>query len=200
MSSTHALTLAWPWRIWICLSNSCSVGIGSAVPPYTPLSEIVPPRRTISIAECSAASLDTPAFSISGCGDRVRQQPRQLVGDPGDRRAVRLHADGVDDRVGAAAVGHLADRAGEVVGGPRGPAPRSRGRGRARAAPARGRRRSRRCRGGRRSGSPCRRSARGRARPAIRRRAPPRTPRPATRWAARRRGTRSGRRAGRRGP
>jgi hypothetical protein len=50
MSSTQRLTFAWPMRSWICLSNSVSIGSGSAIPPYTPISEIVPPRRTMSIA------------------------------------------------------------------------------------------------------------------------------------------------------
>ena len=31
MSSTQRLTLAWPIRSWICLSNSVSIGIGSAI-------------------------------------------------------------------------------------------------------------------------------------------------------------------------
>jgi hypothetical protein len=43
-------------RSWICLSNIVSSGSGSASPPYTPDSEIVPPRRTMSIAEYSAVS------------------------------------------------------------------------------------------------------------------------------------------------
>ena len=51
MSSVQARTLAWPIRSWTCLSKSCSIGIGSAAPPYTPEIEIVPPRRTDSIAE-----------------------------------------------------------------------------------------------------------------------------------------------------
>ena len=33
MSSTQRLTLAWPIRSWICLSNIVIIGIGSAVPP-----------------------------------------------------------------------------------------------------------------------------------------------------------------------
>ncbi len=45
----------------------------------------------------------------------VGQQPGELVRDPGDRGAVGLHADGVDDRVGSTAVGQLTDRPGEVV-------------------------------------------------------------------------------------
>ena len=44
-------------------------------------------------------------------GDLVGQQAGGLLGELADRRAVRLHADGVDRRVGAAPVGHLADRA-----------------------------------------------------------------------------------------
>jgi hypothetical protein len=34
----------------LLLSKIVSIGNGSAIPPYTPISEIVPPRRTISIA------------------------------------------------------------------------------------------------------------------------------------------------------
>ena len=33
MSSTQRLTFAWPIRSWICLSNSVSIGSGSAMPP-----------------------------------------------------------------------------------------------------------------------------------------------------------------------
>ncbi len=50
MSSTQRLTLAWPIRSWICLSNIVSIGIGSLWPPYTPIRETVPPRRTASMA------------------------------------------------------------------------------------------------------------------------------------------------------
>ena len=50
MSSTQCLTLACPIRNWSCLSNIVSIGIGSLCPPYTPISETVPPRRTASIA------------------------------------------------------------------------------------------------------------------------------------------------------
>lgn len=50
ISSLQRRTLAWPMRSWICLSNMVSIGMGSAMPPYTPDSEMVPPRRTRSIA------------------------------------------------------------------------------------------------------------------------------------------------------
>ena len=50
MSGIQRFTLAWPIRSWICLSNNDIIGIGSAMPPYTPDSETVPPRRTVSIA------------------------------------------------------------------------------------------------------------------------------------------------------
>ena len=33
MSSVQARTLAWPIRIWTCLSNICIIGSGSAAPP-----------------------------------------------------------------------------------------------------------------------------------------------------------------------
>jgi hypothetical protein len=52
-------------RSWICLSNIVSIGSGSASPPYTPDSEIVPPRRTMSIAEYSAVRRSTPALSMT---------------------------------------------------------------------------------------------------------------------------------------
>ena len=38
-----------------------------------------------------------PAFSISLLGDGVGQEAGQAVGELADRRAVRLHADRVDD-------------------------------------------------------------------------------------------------------
>ena len=50
MSSAQRFTLACPIRSWICLSKSVIIGSGSAEPPYTPISEMVPPRRTPSIA------------------------------------------------------------------------------------------------------------------------------------------------------
>ena len=56
-----------------------------------------------------------PAFSISVRGDPVGQQARHGLRQLAERRAVRLHADRVDDGVGAAAVGHLAHRSGDVV-------------------------------------------------------------------------------------
>ena len=48
-------------------------------------------------------------------GDRVGQQAGHLLGQLADRRAVGLHADRVDHRVGAAAVGELAQRVADVV-------------------------------------------------------------------------------------
>ena len=83
MSGTQRCTLAWPIRSWICLSNMVIIGIGSAIPPYTPLSEIVPPRRTSSIAAYRAPSRSKPTVSIIFAATRVRQQPGDLV-----RRAV----------------------------------------------------------------------------------------------------------------
>jgi hypothetical protein len=68
MLSTQARTLAWPIRSCTCLSNSVIIGSGSAISPYTPISEIVPPRRTTSTAVCSAANRSTPAFSIIVAG------------------------------------------------------------------------------------------------------------------------------------
>src|SRR5690606_31322995 len=65
-SSTHRLTCAWPIRSATPLSNIRSIGSGSAMPPYTPISEIVPPRRTASTAVPSAASRSTPTRDISG--------------------------------------------------------------------------------------------------------------------------------------
>jgi len=47
------------------LSNNVIMSIGSAAPPYTPDTEMVPPRRTIAIAELSAASRSTPACFIT---------------------------------------------------------------------------------------------------------------------------------------
>ena len=49
-------------------------------------------------------------------GDRVGHQPGERVRELAARRAVRLHADRVDDRVRPAAVGELAHRAGHAVG------------------------------------------------------------------------------------
>ena len=116
MSSTQRLTLHWPIRSWICLSDSVSIGIGSAFPPYTPDSETVPLRRTMSIAEYSALSRSTPAFSCCRCA-AITDGSR--TGGPLDERrggrVVGFHADGVDDGVRAAGGGHLADRVAEVV-------------------------------------------------------------------------------------
>ena len=50
MSATQRFTFGWPIRSCTCLSKSWSIGRGSAAPPYTPSSEIVPPRRTRSMA------------------------------------------------------------------------------------------------------------------------------------------------------
>ena len=50
--------------------------------------------------------------------ERVGQEAGHRLHELGGGRAVRLHADGVDDGVGAAAVGHAADRVGR--GRPRG--------------------------------------------------------------------------------
>ena len=51
-SSTQRRTLAWPMRRCTCLSNKVSMGSGSVIPPYTPITEMVPPRRTTSMAVC----------------------------------------------------------------------------------------------------------------------------------------------------
>ena len=86
-----------------------------------------------------------PAFCISGSAIASGSRPASCCASFADRRAVRLHADGVDHRVGPTAVGH--------VRGSRPPRSVScvaqvehldpAGRGRARGAPAPGRRRSR---------------------------------------------------------
>ena len=69
----------------------------------------MPPRRTQSIALMSAASRSTPTLSITFSCTFLGSRPSAFCGGLGDRRAVRLHADGVDHRVRAAAVGQLAD-------------------------------------------------------------------------------------------
>ena len=104
MSPTQRLTLAWPMRTVICLSNSVIIGSGSTMPPYTPTIESVPPRRTVSIAACSTDSRSTPAFSISFCRDRVGQEAREVLGELAERRAMRLHADRVDHGIRAASI------------------------------------------------------------------------------------------------
>ena len=63
-----------------------------------PLSEIVPPRRT-SRWPCTGRSSGRHRPSISGPAS-ASGSARRLVGELRDRRAVRLHADGVDDESG----------------------------------------------------------------------------------------------------
>ena len=65
MSSIQRLTWAWPIRSWMPRSNISIRGIGSASPPYTPLTDTVPPRRTALIAVCSASRRSRPASSVS---------------------------------------------------------------------------------------------------------------------------------------
>ena len=106
-------------------------------------SEIVPPRRTASIAKCSAASRSTPA-GLHQLLRRPRRAagPCHLVGELRDRRAVRLHPDGVDHgspRRGRRSASRIAPTRRRRARSGRAPA--RRGRGRARAARARGRRR-----------------------------------------------------------
>ena len=110
MVSVHALTFAWPMRIWICLSKSCSMFMGSAVPPYTPLMESVPPRRTVSMHWLRAVSRSTPPFSIAVWAAESGSRPTSVWAILPAAGPVRLHADGVYDRVRPAPVGHLADR------------------------------------------------------------------------------------------
>src|SRR3954447_23887808 len=99
MSSTHFFTFAWPIRSWICLSNRVSIGIGSAIPPYTPLRDTVPPRRTMSIAEYSALQPVETSVLHQRRRNRSGKQPGDLVDQLGDWRPMGFHADRVDDRV-----------------------------------------------------------------------------------------------------
>ena len=66
---------------------------------------MVPPRRTRSIASCSAASRSTPVCSISFSATRSGSSAGQRLGELRAARAVGLHADGVDHRVRAPAAG-----------------------------------------------------------------------------------------------
>ena len=67
-------TWHWPMRIWMPLSNISIIGSGSMAPPYTPLTESVPPRRTVLIESSRALSRSTPncsaAFSPRAPGSR----------------------------------------------------------------------------------------------------------------------------------
>ena len=85
----------------------------------------------MSIAALRTLRRSTPARSIIFAAIASGSRPDDLLGHLADRRAVRLHADRVDDRVGAAAVGQLAERLADVVVGRRRRAPRCRARARA---------------------------------------------------------------------
>ena len=202
MSSVQRRTLAWPILSVICLSNICSMFSGSAVAAVDagqrdgPAAADDLDRRVQRAEAVDARRLHD--LARDGVGEEAGEGVRELAA----RRAVRLHADRVDHRVGAAAAGELAHGAGDVV---------ARRRRRWSATPCAGER-------ARRSGT--------RSRPmtvpaprcwAIRQAISPigprpitasaaavgdrrRTRRPARRWAARRRGTGSGRRAAPRAP
>ena len=92
-----------------------SSGMGLAVPPYTPLSETVPPRRTESIAAWRTV-MPVYAGSLHGllC-QGIRQEPHRILGKGADGRIVRFHADGVDHRVGAPSVRHIAKLVTDVL-------------------------------------------------------------------------------------
>ena len=61
-------------------------------------SETVPPRRTALSAVCSASSRSIASRSVSGCASASGSRPTAACAAlPAERRAVRLHADGVDD-------------------------------------------------------------------------------------------------------
>ena len=92
-----------------------SIGIGSAIPPYTPDNEIVPPRRTMSIAGT------TRSADRSRRRHHLRRRPRPAatpviwLRDLAHRRTVRLHPDRVDHRIRATALGQVADDLAEVL-------------------------------------------------------------------------------------
>lgn len=52
-----------------------SIGSGSVIPPYTPDSEMVPPRLTIWMASISAASRSTPTLRSSGSERSLGSSP-----------------------------------------------------------------------------------------------------------------------------
>jgi hypothetical protein len=87
----------------------------SAVPPYTPTIEIVPPRQTVSMPWVSACRRSTPyALHHARC-DGIGKQPDDLLGDAGALGPVRLHPDCVDHRIRPAPVSHLPNHLGDVV-------------------------------------------------------------------------------------
>ena len=76
---------------------------------------MVPPRRTASIAVFSAASRSMPTTCMTFSMIASGTTRGGLLRERRERRAVRLHADGVDDGVRAAAVGRVAHRRDDVV-------------------------------------------------------------------------------------
>jgi hypothetical protein len=114
MSGTQRFTLAWPIRSWTCLSNS-QHGQRASHPPYTPLSDTVPPRRRMLNAEYNAAIRSMPAVFIMGSATASGSSPTSLWMAFMLGRAVGLHAHGVDDGVRATCAGHLSDVVTEVA-------------------------------------------------------------------------------------
>ena len=119
--STGRVTCAWPIRSRIPRPNISIIGIGSTSPPWTPLTETVPPRRTAFTAACSASSRSTAATSVTFLARLPAGRPRPSArfpppADAGAAVAVGLHPHGVDDRGRAPAAGH-ADQGGSHVPG-----------------------------------------------------------------------------------
>ena len=111
-SSTQRRTLAWPMRRVSCLSNICSIGSGSVMPPYTPADreraaapDDVDRRPAGRRAGRRRPSPSSCAATASG------SSPTKACAALADPRAVGLHADGVDHRVGPPAAGALAEHA-----------------------------------------------------------------------------------------
>ena len=70
MSSTQRRTFAWPMRSWICLSNSCSIGIGSVI------AAVDADER-----DRAAAADDVDREVQRGAGGRCRRSRISLRGD-----------------------------------------------------------------------------------------------------------------------
>ena len=79
MSSVQRLTWHWPSRIVMPRSNISIIGIGSTSPPYTPLTETVPPRRTDLMQAISAASRSIANLSVSGLASASGSMPTALI-------------------------------------------------------------------------------------------------------------------------
>jgi hypothetical protein len=75
----------------------------------------VPPRRAASIAFVEDGQAVDPALLDQPRRELVGQVAGEGVRELAERRAVRLHPDGVDHRVGPATVGAVAQQVGDAV-------------------------------------------------------------------------------------